>query len=60
MTIMVFILGFAFLIGLFLVCLSVSNLMSRNRELAMQVSLLNQENEQILKALEELEGKNKA
>ena len=55
-TIMVFILGLAFLIGLFLVCLSVSNLLSRNRELAMQVSLLNQENEQILKELERLGG----
>ncbi len=54
-TIMVFILGFVFLTGLFLVCLSISNLMTKNRELAMQVSLLNQENEQILKALEELE-----
>lgn len=56
-TIIVFILGFSLLMGLFLVCLSVSNLMSKNRELAMQVSLLNQENEQILKALEELEEK---
>ncbi|MBQ7506035.1 MAG: DUF2304 domain-containing protein [Lachnospiraceae bacterium] len=56
-TIMVFILGLAFLIGLFLVCLSVSNLQSRNRELAMQVSLLNQENEMILKELGKLEGK---
>lgn len=56
-TIIVFLLSFTLLMGLFLVCLSVSNLMSRNRELAMQVSLLNQENEQILKALQELEAK---
>ena len=43
-----------FLIGLFLLCLSISNLMNKNRELAMQVSLLNQENEQMIQELGEL------
>ena len=58
-TITFFVLVAVFLIGLFLVCLTISNLLSRNRELAMQVSLLNQENEQMLKDLEELENKTK-
>ena len=53
-TIAVFILLGAFLIGLFLICLEVSSLKSQNRELAMQVSLLNQENEQIIRKLEKV------
>ncbi len=39
------------MIVLFGISLSVSGLVMRNRELAMQVSLLNQENEQILQIL---------
>ena len=55
-TMTVFFLALSFLIGMFLLCLEVSNVLSRNRELAMQVSLLNQENEQILNDLERLKG----
>lgn len=39
------------MIVLFGISLSVSGLVMRNRELAMQVSLLNQENEQVLRIL---------
>ena len=41
--------------GLFLATIAISVLQTRNRELAMQVSLLNQENEHILQRLEALE-----
>ena len=46
--------GFA-LFSLFHLSTRMSNLIQKNQELAMQVSLLNQENEQILAALEQRE-----
>ena len=51
--------GFS-VIGLFLTTMAISVLQTRNRELAMQVSLLNQENEHILQRLEVLEKGNKS
>ena len=50
-----FILGFVFKISS-----SLSQLAMKNQELAMQVSLLNQENERILYEIEQLTGKSKA
>jgi len=50
-------LGFFMLLGLFFASMGFSVLSAKNRELAMQVSLLNQENEHMLRRLEELEGK---
>ncbi|MFA9462737.1 MAG: hypothetical protein ACERKN_00435 [Velocimicrobium sp.] len=47
------------ILGAFLVCMIVSQLAMKNQELAMQVSLLNQENERILKELERITGKTK-
>ena len=44
--------------GLYALSLVVSKLMRRNRELAMHVSLLNQENEQIMERLNRLEKQN--
>lgn len=41
--------------GLFRLCFWISDLFFRNRELAMQVALLNQENQDILKRIEQLE-----
>lgn len=41
--------------GLFRLCFWISDLFFRNRELAMQVALLNQENQDILKRIEDLE-----
>lgn len=38
----------------------ISTLTMKNRELAMQVSILNQENDRILKQLEQLTGKDKS
>ena len=55
-TVAVALLGVSFLTGLYLICLSLSRLIDRNRELALQVSLLNQENEQVLKELRRLRG----
>jgi hypothetical protein len=49
-----YILGTVALIGTLLLSISVSKLIMRNQELAMQVSLLNQENEKILSLLEEM------
>lgn len=49
----------AIVIGFFFVCRMLSQLTMKNQELAMQVSLLNQENESILKELELLTGKSK-
>lgn len=49
----------ALLWWLFLLSSHVSVLIMKNQELAMQVSLLNQENERILSRLEELTGKKK-
>jgi hypothetical protein len=37
--------------------IQISSLLMKNQELAMQVSLLNQENERIIKELERLTGK---
>lgn len=53
-----FLVGFLLVLGMFLLSQSISQLIMKNQELAMQVSLLNQENESILSALEELTGKN--
>jgi hypothetical protein len=46
-------LGFFALLGTLLLSITVSKLIMRNHELAMQVSLLNQENEKIRKAIYE-------
>lgn len=51
--------GIAVLWLVFMLSRHVSTLMMKNQELAMQVSLLNQENERILKQLELLTGKKK-
>ena len=51
--------GILAILGSFYLSGSVSKLIRKNQELAMQVSLLNQENERILRELEELTGKNK-
>ena len=55
----IFLLFAILIIGAFFVCISVSQLSMKNQELAMQVSLLNQENEKILDELEMLTGKAK-
>ena len=47
------------LLFLFKISEYVSVLSRKNQELAMQVSLLNQENERILTELQQLTGKNK-
>jgi hypothetical protein len=49
-----YVLGVVALVGTLLLSISVSKLIMRNQELAMQVSLLNQENERILNVLGEL------
>lgn len=54
---LVLIMLFAFLYAAYFVSLKVSELNRKNQELAIQVSLLNQENERILKNLSELTGK---
>ena len=46
--------------GAFYVSINVSKLLRKNQELAMHVSLLNQENERILNELVELTGRNKS
>lgn len=51
---LVLLLGFCAIYGAYIMSARVSELMRRNLELAMQVSLLNQENEVIKKRLEEL------
>lgn len=45
--------------GGYIMCLMISSLMMKNQELAMQVSLLNQENEKIINELSKLTGKSK-
>ena len=52
-----FVIGCLMLSGAFRICVLISSLIMKNQELAMQVSLLNQENEKILNALRELSGK---
>ena len=52
-----FVIGCLILSGAFRICVLISLLIMKNQELAMQVSLLNQENEKILNALRELSGK---
>jgi hypothetical protein len=47
------------ILGIFFLSQEVSQLIRKNQELAMQVSLLNQENERILRELGELTEKNK-
>jgi hypothetical protein len=49
-----YVLGVVALVGTLLLSISVSKLIMRNQELAMQVSLLNQENEKILSIIGEL------
>lgn len=44
--------------GMYQMTIQISSLLMKNQELAMQVSLLNQENERIIKELENLTGKN--
>ena len=44
--------------GVYQMTIQISSLLMKNQELAMQVSLLNQENERIIKELERLTGKN--
>lgn len=43
--------------GVYQMTIQISSLLMKNQELAMQVSLLNQENERIIKELEKLTGK---
>lgn len=50
----VFVMGFFLILGIFGLSVNISQLVRKNQELAMQVSLLNQENEMILKQLNEL------
>lgn len=54
---LVLLIGFCVVYGAFFMSARVSELMRRNMELAMQVSLLNQENDEIKKKLEELSEK---
>lgn len=51
--------GLLVLWGCFEFSLIISKLTLRNRELAMQVSLLNQENDRILTELENMTGKSR-
>lgn len=51
--------GILAILGAFYISRSVSKLIRKNQELAMQVSLLNQENERILCEIEQLTGKSK-
>lgn len=55
----VIVIGLSMILGCFFLSSHVSRLIRKNQELAMQVSLLNQENERILSELEALTGKNK-
>ena len=49
-----FVVGALALWGSYILCILLSNLSMKNQELAMQVSLLNQENELMLKEIEKL------
>lgn len=49
----------AIILGIFGLSMSISVLLMKNQELAMQVSLLNQENERMLGELENLTGKSR-
>lgn len=49
--------GFLVVWGMYQMTIQISSLLMKNQELAMQVSLLNQENERIIKELERLTGK---
>lgn len=49
-----FVVGALALWGSYILCILISNLSMKNQELAMQVSLLNQENEMMLKEIEKL------
>ena len=49
--------GFCVVYASYFMSIKISELLRRNQELAMQVSLLNQENQQILKKLEQLEDR---
>lgn len=52
-------LGFCIIYVAYFLSVKMSDLSRKNQELAMQVSLLNQENERILEQLEQLTGKDK-
>lgn len=56
--IIMFVIACIIICGSFRICVLISSLMMKTQELAMQVSLLNQENEKIIKTLTELTGKN--
>lgn len=53
---LVLLLGFCLVYGAYFISARVSELMRKNQELAIQVSLLTQENEEIWKQLEKLSG----
>lgn len=53
------VIGSIAILGTFYLSSNVSRLLRKNQELAMQVSLLNQENERILGEIEALTGKSK-
>jgi len=53
---LVLLLGFCLVYGAYFISAKVSELMRKNQELAIQVSLLTQENEEIWKQLEKLSG----
>lgn len=57
---LIFLLGLFLLFVVFAICKTVSVLIMKNRELAMQVSLLNQENERILHELGILKDKDES
>ena len=54
---MLLITGLLIVWGVYQMTIQISSLLMKNQELAMQVSLLNQENERIIKELEKLTGK---
>lgn len=54
-----FVVGVLALWGSYILCILISDLSMKNQELAMQVSLLNQENELMLKELKEMQENNK-
>lgn len=53
---LVLLLGFCLVYGAYFISARVSDLMRKNQELAMQVSLLMQENEEIWKRLDQVSG----
>lgn len=55
--IVMFVIGALALWGNYILCILISNLSMKNQELAIQVSLLNQENEMMLRELKEMRKK---